>query len=184
MCAATPYSILPAGEAVVGDLKIDVAEGWNTGKPNANALFPAAVWTRDGPFLDRVVVYAGVSDNQRLMNDRKSAALPRFRAEMTSDEWMAVIVATLATVFGDEPALVETSNVRPQSYGRHSGIVFEVAVTPVEIAYYRSTIGGFVANEKLYLIMYIAADPYYYDKHREAALRMIASARLRDDTDV
>jgi hypothetical protein len=178
VCTARPFELLPAGETAVGDLKIDVAPGWNAGTADPKLLFPAAIWTRDGPLLDRIVVYAGIGDNQPIMNDRKSVKLPRFHKGMASHEWMSVIVSTLTSMFGDDPARVETTNVRPYEFGGHAGILFEVEVTPVEIAYYKGMVAGFVVDQKLYLVMYFGADPYYYDKHLEAAQQMIASARL------
>jgi len=36
----------------------------------------------------------------------------------------------------------------------------------------------FTADEKLYVIWYFAADPYYFDKHRDVAEAVIRSARL------
>lgn len=177
-CAAKPFTLAPPGETSVGALKFDVAPGWNMGRSDPTALFPTGTWTCDGPLLDRFIVYAGVDDNQPFVNDRKGVKRPRFRAGMSSDAWVNAVVATLASLFGDDPAQVTTSNLRPHNFGTHAGVLFDVAIAPVTVAYYKAMIGGFVADEKLYLVMYLGADPYYYDKHRAEAEQMIASARL------
>lgn len=177
-CAAKPYTLAPEGETSVGRLKIDLVSGWNRGQADPRALFPTAVWTCDGPLLDRLVVYGGVDDNEPFVNDRKGVKRPRFRSGMSSEEWVNVVVATLAALFGDEPAEVTTGNLRPHNFGSNAGILFDVAIAPADVAYYKGTIGGFVVDGKLYLVMYLGADPYYYAKHRAAAEQMIASARL------
>jgi hypothetical protein len=179
-CATTElFTLLPVGVTSVGDLNIDVTPGWNEFRSDPKAEPPRATWTSDGLLLDRVVIYAGVADDQTLVKEQdKSAALPRFHADMTPNELVALIESYLVKMFGEGQALVGSSNLRPQRYGADAGILFDVAITPAEIAYYKGTIGAFVANQKLYLIMYIGADPYYYDKHRAVAEQMIASARL------
>ncbi len=47
---------------------------------------------------------------------------------------------------------------------------------------YRGSIGGFIADEKLYLVAYLAADPHYFDKHAARADAIIKSAMLKRKT--
>ena len=137
------------------------------------------MWTQDGPKLDRILIYAGVANGETLMKSSgKGAALPTFHVGMLPNELVAFTEAYLGKMFGEGQALVESSNLRPQQYGASSGILFNVSIAPAEVAYYRGTIGAFIANERLYLMMYIAADPYYYEKHQARAEQIIASARL------
>ena len=46
----------------------------------------------------------------------------------------------------------------------------------------RGGVGAFVADEKLYLIVYLGAQPYYFDKHRDEALAVIRGARVAGRT--
>ena len=47
---------------------------------------------------------------------------------------------------------------------------------------YKGTVGAFIANESLYLMYFLGAVPYYYDKHIDEAAAIIASARLLGGT--
>jgi len=178
-CASNPFTLQPPGETSVGALKIDVSGSWNLLATDAKALPPKAIWTRDGLNLDRMLIYADVADGQTLFKERdKGAALPKFQADMLPNELVAFTESYLSKMFGEGQAIVESSNLRPQRYGQINGIGFDVAIAPAETAYYKGTVGAFVADQKLYLMIYIGADPYYYDKHRAAAQQMIASAHL------
>ena len=40
------------------------------------------------------------------------------------------------------------------------------------------SLGAFVNEDKLYMLLYIAAQPFYFDKHRDEAEAVIKSARI------
>jgi len=178
MCAARPITLVPTGQQSIGNLKIDAVAGWNTLNFESKGGPPTAVWTCDGSLLDRLMIYGGVGDDRPLSNERDKVGLPRFRVSMPQSDLVTFIETNLAAMFGDDPAVVASSNVRAQDFGGHPGILFELDITPVELAHYKGTAGAFVAEQKLYLIMYIGADPYYYDARLAAAQQMIVSARL------
>jgi hypothetical protein len=177
-CAAKPITLLPVGEQTVGALRIDVTAGWNTLNADSKGGPSLAIWTCDGALLDRLVIYAGVGDGRTLSVERSKVQLPHFRASMPQNELVAFVEDNLKTMFGDEPAAVVSSNVQVQDFGSNAGILFEVDIAPVELAHYRGTVGAFVAEQKLYLMMYLGAHPHYYDAHLAAAKEMILSARL------
>jgi len=43
---------------------------------------------------------------------------------------------------------------------------------------YRGLVGAFIVNNELYILYYLAAVPYYFDKHLVEAQRAIQSAVL------
>src|SRR5262245_31311579 len=178
-CVSNPYTLLPAGPTSVGALRIDAEGDWNQLKQAADATTPTAVWTLDGPMLDRIVVFGGVANGDTLVKeDKKSEALPHFHDSMLPNELVKFIESYLLKMFGEGQALVESNNIRPQRYGSDAGVAFEVTITPAELATYKGSVGAFIAKQKLYVIMYIAAEPYYYGKYRAVAERMIGSAKL------
>src|SRR5262245_28575726 len=78
-CVSNPYTLLPAGPTSVGALRIDAEGDWNQLKQAADATTPTAVWTLDGPMLDRIVVFGGVANGDTLVQEsKKSEALHRF----------------------------------------------------------------------------------------------------------
>jgi hypothetical protein len=178
-CVSNPYTLLPAGPTQVGTLTLDVSGSWNALTVDTSGGPPRASWTHDGPLLDRLLIFADVGDGETLFKERKkSEALPRFDAKMLPNELVSFTEAYLGKMFGEGQALVESGNLRPQAYGGNKGIRFEVTISPSEMAYYKSTVGAFIAGEKLYLMLYIAAEPYYYEKFLAAALDTMATARL------
>lgn len=178
-CAAmAPIAPVAPGTAQVADLTLTPGPGWNelTQSKDDNR----AAWTRDGISIDRLWVFAGIADGETLLEEPKNsgAAFPRFRAGMLPNELVAFTESYLGKLFGEGDAVVTTMNLRPQRFGSEDGVRFEAAIQVADGADRKGVIGAFVANARLYMVMYLAADPYYFDLNREAAEKVIASARL------
>jgi len=77
---------------------------------------------------------------------------------------------------------VSTSNLRPQGFGEYGGFMFDIEAAVTESPDYRGSIGAFISDERLYLVAYLAADPYYFDKHATRADAIIKSATLKMKT--
>ena len=172
-CATTaPVLEIPAGPVTVGSLQFEVDRGWNASEPKI-------LWTQDGPRLDAVVVYSDVREGEALERKApKQAAYPVFRANMLPNEVAGLVESTLTKMFGEGEALVTSSGLRPQNFGAQKGFAFDLAVSVSDGPDYRGLAGGFVADGKLQLVMYLGAVPYYFDLRRDSAARIIASARL------
>jgi hypothetical protein len=176
-CATAPaYVEIPAGPVTIGSLQLEVDAGWNGPSRTPEG---AVQWTRDGVLLDRVIVFSDIADGATLVQSAsKQAAYPPFRGNMLPNEISALVEATLTKLYGEGDALVTSSGLRPQTFGTTKGFAFDVAVKLANGPDYRGLVGGFVANGKLELVVYLAAVPYYFDLHRERAANVIASARL------
>lgn len=177
----TGYTIVQPGLNAAQGLQVNADGGWNL----APAMMTPAVrkgtqtWTRDGLLLDRLVLIPAVPDGEPLMIDKSGrAALPVFRENMLPNEIEELVESTLVKYFGEGNASVTTSNLRPQIFGDHRGVMFDVSAQLSDSPDYRGTIGAFVADDKLYTIWYIAAHPYYHDKHDQRAEAIIKSATL------
>ena len=171
-----PYTEIPAGPVSVGGLQLAVDAGWN--RPTA-VTKGAVYWTRDGAGLDRIVVFPDIGDGQSLLPARsKSEPYPSFRATMLPNEIVALVESTLSKSFGEGETLVTSSGLRPQTFGGHKGFGFDLALSFSDGPDQRGLAGGFVADGKLELVVYLGAIPYYYDLHRERAARIIESTRL------
>jgi hypothetical protein len=180
-CTLPAYSLVSAGPYAIEDLQVQAGGGWNLSPaaftPSARAN--AQTWTQDGPLLDRLVFIPGVPDGEALLNVKEqSAALPVFRKDMLPNEIEELMESTIVKVFGEGNAAVSTSNLRPQMFGDNRGVMFDMEAKVTDSPEYRGTVGAFVANEKLYLMYYLAAEPYYYGKHESAAKAVIESAML------
>ena len=80
--------------------------------------------------------------------------------------------------FGEGQAVVNTENLRPHRYGEHPGVLFDLTATVTESPEYKGLVGAFIANDRLYVMYFLAATPYYYDKHIADAEAVIKSATI------
>ena len=178
---ATGYSLVTPGPVTVQDLHLLADSGWNKapGMHTPSVRNNAETWTKDGMLLDRLVISPAIPDGQPIMVSRdKSAALPVFRADMLPNELEELVESSLVKMFGEGNAVVSTSNLRPFRYGETDGIRFSVEATVTDSPQYRGTVGAFVDKDQLYLMYFLAAVPYYFDKHRAEAEAIIQSATL------
>ncbi len=177
----TGYTLVQPGPITVQDLQVNAGTGWNQAP---NQLSPVArkgsqLWTQDGLLLDRIVIIPAVPDGETLVVSRSAAAaLPVFRKDMLPNEIEELVESTLTKYFGEGEATVSTANLRPQTFGDNRGVMFDISAQVTDSPDYKGMIGAFIAEEKLYSVWYIAAEPHYYGKHSARAEAVIKSAAL------
>ena len=179
-CVPT-YALVQSGPVVFNDLQVNATGGWNQAPPafSPSMRKGAAVWTQDGPLLDRLIIIPGVPDGETLIRSpRESTALPVFRKDMLPNEIEELAESTFVKYFGEGNAAITTRNLRPHRFGKHAGVMFNVDASVSESPDYRGTVGAFIANEKLYMLYYLGAIPHYYDIHAADAEAVIQSATL------
>ena len=179
-CVA-PFTLVTPGVVAVQDLKVQAGSGWNSAPPNYSrfARKQSAAWTKDGLLLDRFVIIPGVPDGEPLLVSREAtAALPVFRADMLPNELEELVESTIVKLFGEGQAVVNTENLRPQRFGDERGVMFDLTATVTDSPEYRGLVGAFIANERLYVLFFLGATPYYYDKYVAEAEAIIKSATI------
>ena len=177
------YTMVAPGTMFVDSLQLSPDQAWNLAPARASpSLRPGTqVWTRDGPLLDRIMIIAGVPDGQPLLKDKRgTAALPVFRANMLPNEIEELTESTLTKIFGEGAAVVNTTNLRPHRFGSDRGILFDLNIAVSDSPAYNGLVGAFIAADLLYLMMYVGAEPYYYEKHLDAATALITGAKIAE----
>lgn len=178
-CSVATYTLVSPGTSMVGDLTISSSNTWNLSPATAYSRKKAQVWTQDGSLLDRLIIIPGVPDGESLFVSRqKDAALPKFRSDMLANEIQELSESSISKLFGEGEVAVSTMNLRPHRFGDNQGFMFDLNAILSDGPEYRGTVGAFVANEMLYFILYIAAEPYYFGKHLEEATTIIQTAHL------
>ena len=179
-CVPT-YTLVTPGVNTIENLQVEASSGWNMA-PNTLTLAArkdSQTWTQDGLLLDRLVFIPSVPDGEPILKSRsESAALPVFRADMLPNEIEELAESTFVKYFGEGSVAISTENLRPQRFGEHRGVMFDMNATVTESPDYRGTIGAFIVSDELYLMFYLAAEPYYFGKHQSAAEAIIKSAYL------
>ncbi len=139
----------------------------------------AETWTQDGTLLDRIMIIPGVPDGEPIFRQwSRSEALPVFQATMLPNEIQELTESSVVKLFGEGRGTVETTNLRPHRFGDKRGILFDLDIAVSDGPGYRGVAGAIVDRGKLNLILFIAAEPYYYEKHVDEALAIIESARI------
>jgi len=179
-CVA-PYTLVAPGLVPVGGLQVQAGSGWNDAPAHQRqyARSGSVAWTHDGLLLDRLVIIPGVPSGEPLLLARdKTAAMPVFKADMLPNEIEELVESSIVKFFGEGQAVVNTANLRPQRFGADAGIMFDLSATVTESPEYRGMVGAFIADDRLYVLYFLGAVPYYYDKHIGAAEAVIKSASL------
>ena len=172
------------GESNFSGLTIKTAHTWNQapGVMTRLSRADAKTWTRNGMLLDRLMIIPAVPSGEPVFRQTSSSqALPTFNSSMLPYEIEELTESSIVKLFGEGGAVVETSMLRPHRFGKHKGILFNVQVTVSDGPDYKGVSGAMVVNEKLYLVIYLGAVPYYYEKNLQEAMQIINSSRVGDE---
>jgi len=180
-CATVGYSLVAPGPIILADLQVNAGSGWNLAPAQAtpSARKTSQTWTKDGLLLDRLMIIPAVNDGESILVSRdQSAALPPFRANMLPNELEELTKSTLVKLFGEGNAVVSTENLRPWKFAEHRGVMFDLNAAVTESPDYRGMVGAMIVEQKLYMLMFIAATPHYYDKHKAEVEELIKAAAI------
>ena len=179
--ACTSFSAVNPGAVQVGALQLDPSMTWNAA-PNLNSAYTnreTQIWTQDGLLLNRIIIVPGIDDGETIFRQFDSSqALPAFEADMLAHEIEELVESSIVKSFGEGQASVQTEKLRPNRFREKKGFMFDMLVAVSDGPNYRGLVGAFVDSDRLYLLMYFGAEPYYFDKRREEAESLIKSARL------
>ena len=180
-CVTMNYTLIPTGTSDVGSLAVSPGLNWNLA-PKIHtpvARRESQSWTQDGLNLNRLIVIPAVPDGEPIFKaPQKSSALPNFRAGMLPNELVELAESSIEKLFGEGESMVETDNLRPHRFGENLGVLFDLDASLTDSPDYRGVAGAFIANDLLYLMLYVAAEPYYYGKHLDEAMSIIETASL------
>lgn len=96
---------------------------------------------------------------------------------MLPNEISDLVQPSIFKLFGEGEVSMETSSLRPQKLDSVTGMNFDLSAELSDGPNYHGLMGAFIAEGKLYLITFLGAEPYYFNKHRQVAETLIKSAR-------
>jgi hypothetical protein len=179
-CTSNSYRSVQAGVVVAGKMRVTLGSGWKQA-PSAEVpekLSTSKVFSRAGLERDRLILVTAVENGAALFRDPGTAGLPVFRADMSEKEIGDFVAVSLQAVLWDGAAMLAASNARPHGFTGIPGFRFELEADVLGAADHRGMAGGFVDDDKLYVTIYLAESPRYYEKHRQAADDAIESTVL------
>lgn len=166
------YSLVEPGRIKIDDeFSVDSRLAWSQLDYGERHL-----WTIDGASLEVIWFYAGLEDGDALIarvdQDEKA---PRFHPDMHPNEVMELVVDSLGRAGAVN---VEATGLRPARFGSTQGYRFELTLQTAEGLIKHGLVIGTIEDQKLQLIVYLAAGVYYYDRYRDEAERIFASIEL------
>ncbi len=171
------YQLVNAGDSVaVGDtFTIKPQREWSRIDHGHIEL-----WTVDGPLLEQVVVYKGLKDGQDLLIPNplgeKQEDLPTFQKEMTALEVRDLLEATFARA---QQVDVQTFEMKPWKFADVDGFRFEYIFTTKSGLRKRGFTVGAVHDERLFMIVFSAAELYYYEKFADELEKLVSSVERK-----
>lgn len=167
-----------AGVYEIGKLRVTLGDGWyeqsSADLPDTPAR--SRTWSREGLKHDRLFITGGVDDGESIFKASDYGGLPVFRSNMSAADIAEFAGLCLERVLWGGSASVTASNVRDRGFAGVPGFEFEFTVDVPGAASHRGIAGGFVEEGRLYLAIYLAEAPGYFERHREAAQAVIDSS--------
>ncbi len=179
-CVSTQFAVVTAGQVALDDLSVSATDsGWNKAPQTvAPWLHPTSeVWTRDGVLLDRLILVPGVENGGTLFKSNSDALVyPEYRSGMLPNEVADLTVSSIQKLLGTDTA-VTMEDLRPHRLGDQRAVMFDLNIEAGEMPRRQARVLAFMHEDRLYLLAFIATALHYFDKHWDAALAVMDSAR-------
>ena len=184
-CATTKYVSIMPGVISAGEMRVTIGEGWlrapEVDTPEKRSS--SRTLSRENLDRDRLMLIPGIEDGQPIFRSQGSSApLPWFEANMNSEQIATLVAQSMQQALWHGGALVASTNIRDHGFGGIAGLVFDLdAETPIG-RNHRGFAGGFVHEDRLYVIVFSAESPEHFKKHIDVARQVIDSATVRVPT--
>ena len=135
------------------------------------------IWTVNGSGLEAIYFADGIADGDPFFDRRfgeSEKELPLFHSPMTANEAMEFVVDTLITSGAGEVYAVE---LRPKKFGAHAGFRFDLEYLGATGLEGSGMAFGAIIEDKLYLMLYLAAAEHYFTTYGGHVERMFDSLK-------
>ena len=185
-CVSTQFALVDNGRVAVNDLSLATNDlGWNKAPQIVTGyLHPnSELWTRDGILLDRLYIISGVENGGTLFKSASDDLVyPEFRQGMLPNEIVELLEGSFGKLLGPE-TLIESSGLRPHRLGDQRAVMVDISLTASEQPTFNGRALAFVANDKLYVVTFMATEIHYFDKHWQEAEAVLNSVRLAAESE-
>ena len=170
LAACAEYSLVEAKrQTMAGAYTVDPGIQWSKSKQDK-----VEMWTVDGPALESVRFYQGLTEGDRLFKADEEKKLPTYAPTMTASEVMEFVVDSLSR--GGSGNVTATA-LRPADFGAAPGFRFELSFTTADGLWFDGLAIGATIDGKLHLILYSGARQHYFPKYKDEVERMIGTIR-------
>lgn len=173
LSACADYSLVSPGATRVGALALSPEIAWNKA---AQSRAGSEIWTQDGQALNTLTFIQGIPDGKPIFKVSRVRQFGPFRKNMLPNEIMELTESSLSKLVNS--AVISTENLKAVKFGGQPGFQFNFRYTDNSDVPVRGLAAGTVKNGKLYMILYTAAELYYYDKGLKEAERLLTTAKV------
>ena len=176
-CGMTSQRTITPGVTKAGKLRVTIEEGWYRapGDETQEKRPSTRVFTRNGLDTDRLYLVGGVDNGQTIFQESHASGADPFDAGMSSADLASLAASSLGIALRVDG--VTARNVTERGFTGVPGVQFELEVTGGTLAGHRGIAGAFVADERLYAVIYLAQAAEYGQRSQEIE-RMLDSAIL------
>ncbi len=174
-CAAGGPLVKPGMTTAGGDLRIEAGMEWTRFGDRREQL-----WTIDGPLLNTLYLIPNVRERDFIfLGRRQTKRRPDgafYHPGMRPDELRDLIADGLRAAGAVN---LDTSNLRPASFGGREGLRFEMTLSSSSGLKYRAMVAAFEHDKGLALALYYAPAEYYYPRDEAKVSVMLDSLRWK-----
>jgi hypothetical protein len=166
-------------------MRVTIGEGWLRAPAGVipEERSSSRTLTRETLERDRLMLIPGVSDGQSIFRDQDNAnPLPLFTENMNSEQIAAMVGQSMQQALWNGGATVAIKDARDHGYSGITGFVFDLEVNMPSGPDHKGAAGGFVYKDRLYVIIYSAESPEYFDGHIDVVRQLIDSVTVRVKT--
>lgn len=168
-------SLVPAQPVQAGALVVAPEQPWN--RMDMMGSSTVQVWTKNGIWLDKLVLVQGVADGGRLWSDPRSRREQApFKADMGPDQVAELVMAATGT--DPDTNGFELTGLQPATFGGRPGFRFTFRFNDGEVPMDAMAAGAIVEG-RLYLIVFHGARLHHFRVTAPEVERMIERAELR-----
>lgn len=176
LSACATIKAVPAGPYASGGNQITVGRTWTDMGPLLDASKGVRLLSIDGPQLNRLFVIDGLRAGEFIMRPAsKERPTPTWKAGLTPTEQVEFLTDSLAAM---QYHRVETDNLRPVKVGERSGVRFDIAAQTADGLNISGIAQLVEAQDRLYILLYLAPTEHYFDAARAEVEAIMASARV------
>ena len=181
-CATNKYASVVPGVTSFGEMRVTIGEGWLRAPASVipEERSSSMTLTRENLEHDRLMLIPGVSDGQSIFQDQNNATpLPVFAANMNSEQIAAMVGQSMQQALWNGSATVTIKDARDNAYDGIAGFEFDLEVKMPSGPDHKGAAAGFVYEGRLYVIVYSAESPEYFDRHIDVVRQVIDSVTVR-----
>ncbi len=175
--AYADWEVLEAGDFKIaeGILVADAPAGWNRSKDRIQSN--SEVWTRDGPALNEISIFAGIEHNNALYDAYGSGTSPKFRKEMLLTDLVEFFEASNRHAL--QTSTFDLGKSEPTKLAGHSAVRFsyEYAIESDGLRHKGEAVAAIIEG-KLYLVNFIAPSLYFFDRDLSIFRKIVGSLRF------